>query len=140
MTCLNRHAPVKQKCLRANISPFMNKILSKAIMLRSSLRNKYNKSSTPNNLRAYKTQRNKCVNLVKSVKKKYYSNLDTKIFKDNKKFWNSLKPLFSDKYRIRNEKIIFLPVCLLPVPTFGCGKNSHNGQQNNSLPHYDNSL
>ena len=38
----------------------------------------------------------------------------------------------------RNEKIIYLPACLLLVPTFGCGKNSHaKRQQNNSLPHYN---
>mgnify|MGYP001795854532 CR=1 FL=1 len=36
------------------------------------------------------------------------------------------------------KKIIYLPACLLLVPTFGCGKNSHaKGQQNDSLPHYN---
>ena len=40
---LNKHAPVKTKYLRANHSPFVTKELSKAIMLRSKLRNQYMK-------------------------------------------------------------------------------------------------
>ena len=37
---LNKHTPMKTKYIRANNSPFMNKELSKAIMVRSRLRNK----------------------------------------------------------------------------------------------------
>ena len=37
---LNKHAPMKTKYIRGNNSPFMNKELSKAIMVRSRLRNK----------------------------------------------------------------------------------------------------
>ena len=45
--------------------------------------------------------------------------------------WPEMKKLY----------IYLLSVCLLPVPTFGCGKNSHaKGQQNNYLPHYNYSL
>ena len=38
---LNKHAPIKTKYSRANHSPFVTKELSKAIMLRSKLRNQY---------------------------------------------------------------------------------------------------
>ena len=41
MTILIKHAPLKKKYIRANNSPFMDKSLSKAIMIRSKLRNKY---------------------------------------------------------------------------------------------------
>ena len=41
MNILNRHAPLRKKYLRANNAPFMNKPLSKAIMVRSRLRNKF---------------------------------------------------------------------------------------------------
>ena len=34
---MNRHAPIKQKYLRANDAPFMTKALRKAIMLRTQL-------------------------------------------------------------------------------------------------------
>ena len=38
---LNEHAPIKEKYVRANNPPFMNKTLSKAVMTRSRLRNRY---------------------------------------------------------------------------------------------------
>ena len=58
MMTLNTHAPVKIKYIRANNSPFMNNELSKAIMVRSRLRNKYLKSKTIESRDAYKKQRN----------------------------------------------------------------------------------
>ena len=42
----NRHAPQRKRYIRANNSPFMNKPLSKAIMVRTRLRNKFLKSKT----------------------------------------------------------------------------------------------
>ena len=41
MTVLNRHAPLKKKILRANLSSYMSKTLRKAIMRRSYLEKKY---------------------------------------------------------------------------------------------------
>ena len=38
---LNKHAPLKEKNIRANNYPFMNKIISKAIMNRSRLKNRF---------------------------------------------------------------------------------------------------
>ena len=107
MTVLEKHAPIKEKFVRANNAPFMNKNLSKAIMSRSKLRNKYNKNPTNENLDAYKTQRNLCVKLSRKSKKDYYNNLETNKITDNKTFWNSVKPLFSDKQKIR-QKIILI--------------------------------
>ena len=63
------------------------------------MKNKYNKSPTENNYLLYKKQRNFCSNLVKREKKKYYNNLDLNIFKDNKKFWKTIRPFFSDKQK-----------------------------------------
>ena len=51
------------------------------------------------NFNNYKKQRNYCVKLLKTEKKNYYNNLDTKVFTDNKQFWKSIKPLFSDKQK-----------------------------------------
>ena len=51
---LDVHAPLKKKTLRGNNSPFMNKTLSKAFMLRSRLKNKFNKNSTEVNRTLYK--------------------------------------------------------------------------------------
>ena len=105
---LDKHAPLKQKVVRGNQSPFMTKELSKAIMQRSKLKNKFNKCPNDENLTLYKKQRNYCVNLLSKEKKKYYNNLDIKLFDDNKTFWQQIKPLFSDKKSILQNNITII--------------------------------
>ena len=75
MTTLNKHVPMKIKYIRAHNSPFMNNDLSKAIMVRSRLRNKFLKLKTNESREAYITQRNYCVSLLSQVKKKLYETL-----------------------------------------------------------------
>ena len=92
----------------------MNKILSKAFKHRSKLKNNFNKNHTDANKKLYNKQRNLCVSLLKKENKKYYNNLDLNIFDDNKKCWQRIKPLFSDKHKslqsdrilVENNKII----------------------------------
>ena len=93
MQVLDSHAPSK-KVVRGNNQPFMNKTLPKAFMHISKLKNQYNKNPTELNKSNYKKQRNLCVSLLTKEKKKYYNNLDLKIFNDNKNFWQHIKPLF----------------------------------------------
>ena len=88
---------MKTKYIRANNSPFMNKELSKAIMVRSRLRNKSIKLKTIQSRQAYNKQRNFCVTLLGQVKKDFYENLNPALISDNKKFWKQVKPFFSDK-------------------------------------------
>ena len=97
MEILDKHAPVKQKYIRANQNPFITKELRKAFMKRSQLKNKYYKVKTQSSKLAYKKHRNFCKNLLTKSKKKYYNNLKPNCISDGKKFWNSVKPLFSDK-------------------------------------------
>ena len=98
MRVLERHAPMKTKMIRGNNASFMNKTLSKAFMCRSKLKNSFNKQPTKENERLYKTQRNFWISLLKKEKKKkYYNNLDLKLFDDNQTFWKRIKPLFSNK-------------------------------------------
>ena len=72
---LNKHAPMKQKYLRANQGRFMTKNLHKAIMKRSRLRNKFLSDRTKMSRKEYKKQRNFCVNLLKRAKKEHFANL-----------------------------------------------------------------
>ena len=72
-------------------------------MQRSKLKNKYHKNPTESNEKLYKKQRNFCVALLKKEKKKYYNNLDLNIFADNKKFWQRIKPLFSEKNTLKSN-------------------------------------
>ena len=66
---LDKHAPMKEKYVRANNEPFMNKTLSKAIMNRSRLRNRFIKNPNETNQYNYKRQRNYVVNLLRREKK-----------------------------------------------------------------------
>ena len=91
---LNKHAPMKEKLVRANNAQFMTKKLSKAIMTRSRLRNRYLKNPCEITKNSYNKQRNFCVNLLRKEKKEYYRNLDLKMITDNRKFWKCVKPLF----------------------------------------------
>lgn len=100
---LNFHAPKKKKVVRGNNAPFMNRTLSKAFMTRARLRNKYFKFPTPENKLSYTKHKNFCTNLLKREKKKYYTELDVKILEDNKKFWQKVKPLFSEKSMIKQS-------------------------------------
>ena len=42
---------------------------------------------------------------VEKRKKKYYNNLDLKIFDDSKKIWDGIKPLFSEKQNVLQRNI-----------------------------------
>ena len=92
---LDRFAPYKKKYLRGNNMQFMNKSLSRAFMRRSQLRSKYLTKSSETNRLAYAKQSNFCVSLLRKTKKDYYANLNEKDIADNKKFWQTVKPLFS---------------------------------------------
>ena len=63
--------------------------------------------------RNYNTQRNHCKNLLKNIKKSYFENLDTKKITDNRSFWRTFLPLFTQNSSkgerinlIDNSKII----------------------------------
>ena len=76
---LSKHAPYNKSIARGNQMPFFTKELSKEIMTRSRLRNKYLKNRNEENRAIYVKQRNYCVSLLRKSKKKYYENLDKKI-------------------------------------------------------------
>ena len=45
----------------------------------------------------YKRQRNHCLSILRKTKKEYFNSLNIKQVSDNKPFWKSVKPFFSDK-------------------------------------------
>ena len=86
-------------------------------MLRKKLRNKFLKKKALESRAKYNKQRNICVSLIKNTKQNYYENLDLKDVNDDKRFWATVKPSFSNKIKsveniyldesgeiIRNEK------------------------------------
>ena len=66
---LGRMAAIKQKQIRSNQSPVMNKDIHNAIMTRMRLRNRFLKEPTPMNTLGYKKQKNYCVLLMRENKK-----------------------------------------------------------------------
>ena len=92
----------------------MTKVLSKAVMQRTHLRNKFLKNPINQNRLTYTRQRNFCLSLLRIEKKEYFVNLNETDINDNRKFWYTVKPFLSNKikYRettilVRNEKITF---------------------------------
>ena len=69
---LNQHAPRKKKYVRGTNKAFMSKALSKAIMQRTKLRNKFMKDPSAANKFSYNKERNWCVSLLPTQKKKIF--------------------------------------------------------------------
>ena len=65
----------------------MNKAISKAVMDRTRLRNKFLKNRSAEN--------NTLTSLTRKSKRDYYNNLDNRNVADNKLFWKTVKPPFS---------------------------------------------
>ena len=80
-------------------------MLSKEIMKRSRLRNKFLRSKSEADKKHYVKQKNYCVSLLRRTKKEYYGNLDPKKVADNRTFRRTVKPFLSNK-SIENEKNI----------------------------------
>ena len=56
---------------------------------------------------AYKKQRNKCTTLLRKAKQVFYRKLNPSLITDNKKFWKTVKPFFSDKKPSREGITLF---------------------------------
>ena len=93
---LEKYAPLKKRYVRANQAPFINKKINKEIMKRSRLRNKFLNTKNDIDRRAYNTQRNICVTLIRQQKKNFFSKLDTRDITDNKTFWRKVKPILTE--------------------------------------------
>ena len=65
---LESHAPMKEKYIRRNQAPVMNKSVRKAIMVRTQLLNKFRKENSFVNELEYERQRNICATLIKKTK------------------------------------------------------------------------
>ena len=61
------------------------------------LKNIYSRKRTDVNCANDKKQRNVCVKLLRKTKNDYFQTLNIRDFSDNKKFWKTVKPYFSNK-------------------------------------------
>ena len=84
---------MKRRLLRANHSSYISKVLS----LRSHLEKVYCKNKSEKSFKAYKKQKNFCSRLYKKERKRFFNNLNPSFVTDNKLFWKTIKPFFSNK-------------------------------------------
>ena len=68
------------------------------------LLNRYRNKKAEANRSVYKRQTNFCVKLLKKAKKEFYNNLNVKYISENKLFWKTVKPSFTDK-TLEDERI-----------------------------------
>ena len=66
-------------------------------MKRSKLRNKYLRERTNEAKSLYNKQRNLSLSILRNNKRDYFGNLNNKIVTDNRKFWKTISPYFSEK-------------------------------------------
>ena len=97
MRTLEANAPTKTKIVRANNKPHVNKELRRAITRRSTLKNIANRSKREEDIRKYKDQRNLVVKLNVKAKKQHFTSIQSKTIDNEKKFWKTVKPLFSNR-------------------------------------------
>ena len=124
----------------------MNKKLSKEIMKRSRLRNKFLNTKSDIDRKAYNKQHNYVVSLLRNEKMNFYSNLDAKVVTDDRTFWKTVKQRLSekvtkhskiildedDKIISRNEQIdkkfseyiINIPILNMPSNSYKCPDSS----------------
>ena len=106
MKTIEENAPEKTKIIRANHKPHVNKELRKAIMKRSRLKNIANKTKKDEDIKRYRAQRN-LVNLNTKTKRTYYKSIQAKSIENDKQFWKTVKPLFSNTNPM-SEKITLI--------------------------------
>ena len=104
---------LKKTYLRANDSNFVTKVLSKAIVIRSRLRNQFLRNKSVKSRMKYNKQRNICVALIRKTKEKYYKDLRLSDIQGNEKCWETVKPLFGNKINGKSQ-IALVEVKILP--------------------------
>ena len=105
---LSVHAPIKRRLIRGNQAPFMNNKLSRAIMRRSQLKNKYNKAKSTFDWITWKKQRNLCVKLRRQAIKDHFKLKCKNGTMNSKQFWKMIKPFISNKGNTDHNDIILM--------------------------------
>ena len=93
--------------MRENQVPFMIKELSKAIMTKSRIKNKYNKWLSSENVLVLKRLKKRCTNLKKTAEKQYFVKSAENQPLTNKSFWNSILPFLTNE-NVKNDDVVTL--------------------------------
>ena len=107
----------KHRTLRNNEKPYITKEMRKAIMLRTQLQNRVFKYGHQTDMDAFKKHKNYCNRLAKRERKTHYNKINEKDITDNRKFWNTMKPFFSDKGGTRDQIMLLENEEIISDPT-----------------------
>ena len=100
---LNKHAPKKIKLFRGNQKSHVNKVLRSAIMKRSWLKNKENKTRKTVDIFNYKRELKIVFKISNKCKREYFDTLNVKTA--TKPLWKTCKPYFSNKHSHGGSKL-----------------------------------
>ena len=81
--------------VRGNNKPHVKSDMRKAIMTRTRLKTRANKSGNDEDRKKYKQQRNLIVSMNRKAKRDFYHSVDINVINNDKKFWKAVKPMFS---------------------------------------------
>ena len=98
---------MKENYIRRNEAPFTNKSVRKAIMDRTRPLNEFRKENSFLNELAYKRYRKFCPTLIKKTKRNFYNNLNVNKMTDNKSFWKTVKPSFTEN-TLKDKKTVLV--------------------------------
>ena len=87
METIDKRGPLKNKFIRGNQAPFMNRDFQKAIYTRTRLKNKYWRDPSRENELAYKKQKNLCVSIRRKSITNYLNKYSDNGLETNKSFW-----------------------------------------------------
>ena len=94
MEVVEEHAPLKTRTVKGHRVPYMNGELRRAINVKNRLKREYDRVKTSNNWMKYKKQRNLLTKLrKKSINNYIQGKCTTSKRRNNKEFWDILKPL-----------------------------------------------
>ena len=102
-----KHARIKSKQIRGNQAPFMNKSVSKIIMQKYEVRNKYLKWPSRENFFNYKKVKNICNSSARKSEREYFTNVSNANLSHSKSFWNAVKSFISNKVLFSIIKVLF---------------------------------
>ena len=97
-TVIDEHAPLKTAQVRRVKPPFLTDTLRKAIRKKAQLFNKWQSTKCERAWQAYRAQRNATTKLRRHAMRHYFNeNCPHNGEISQKRFWNVIKPFFSDK-------------------------------------------
>ena len=108
MQVVNEHAPVKCKTIKGTRVPYMNGELRRAINVRNMFKRKYDKCKSTGHWQQYRNQRNLVTKLRKKSMNIFLRSKCSTTSGSGKEFWETVKPLISNKYINKNDNIILL--------------------------------